>query len=152
MVGPSLTFVLDPALVRTVLVADNDRYRRPDVQSGRTSRLTANGLLESEDSLWRNQRERLQPLFGRESLVKYADTIGTFTTDIAERWQPGDEVDLYEEMTTLARWFTSELRCSTSRGTNSSRSTRTSSIITIRFNWSDANGTGCFPEVPGLIC
>ena len=101
VVGPSLTFVLDPALVRTVLVSDHDRYRRPDIQSGRTSRLTANGLIESEDSLWRNQRERLQPLFGRGSLTEYADTIGTFTTDLIERWRPGEEVDLYGEMTEL---------------------------------------------------
>lgn len=101
VVGPSLTFVLDPDLVRTVLVADHDRYRRPDVQSGRTSRLTASGLIESEDSLWRNQRERLQPLFGRERLVEYADAIGEYTANLTKRWQPGDDVDLYEEMIEL---------------------------------------------------
>jgi cytochrome P450 len=101
VVGPTLTFVLDPDLVRTVLVSDHDRYRRPDIQSGRTSRLTANGLIESENSLWRDQRDRLQPLFGRDQLTEYADTIGDHATALIERWEPGKEVDLYDEMTEL---------------------------------------------------
>ena len=110
VVGPTLTFVLDPDLVRTVLVGDHDRYRRPDIQSGRTSRLTANGLIESENSLWHNQRDRLQPLFGRDHLAEYADTIGDHTTALIERWEPGDEVDLYNEMTELtARVITQTL-------------------------------------------
>jgi cytochrome P450 len=113
VVGPSLTFVLDPDLVRTVLVDDHDRYRRPDIQSGRTSRLTANGHIESEDSLWREQRDRLQPLFGRDRLTEYADTIGTFTTALTERWQPGEEVDLYSEMTELTARVIAETLFST---------------------------------------
>ena len=113
MVGPTLTFVLDPNLVRTVLVDDYNRYRRPDIQSGRTTRLTANGLIESEDSLWQGQRDRLQPLFGRDHLAEYADTIGTFTTELTERWQHSNQVDLYSEMTELTAQVISKTLFST---------------------------------------
>ncbi len=100
-IGPTLTFVNDPTLVRQVLVDDYNRYRRPDVQSGRTTRLTQNGLIESDGSLWSEQRDRLQPLFSRDRLAEYSDAIGTITTNTIDGWQDGERVDLYEEMTAL---------------------------------------------------
>jgi len=101
VVGPSLTFVNDPELVRQVLVDDYKRYGRPDVQSGRTTRLTENGLIESDGALWSEQRERLQPLFSRDRIGAYADAIGEFTTDTIDSWHDSEHVDLYEEMTEL---------------------------------------------------
>jgi len=101
VVGPTLTFVNDPSLVRRVLVDDYDRYRRPDIQSGRTTRLTQNGLIESDGELWSDQRDRLQPLFSRDKLATYADTIGSVTADTVSTWEDGDQMDLYAEMTAL---------------------------------------------------
>jgi cytochrome P450 len=101
VVGPTLTFVTDPSLVREVLVKQDERYHRPDIQSGRTTQLTTSGLIESDGALWRAQRERLQPLFGRDQLTKYSDVIGTTVEQTKHRWEHGNQIDLYEEMTAL---------------------------------------------------
>jgi cytochrome P450 len=114
VVGPRLTFVVDPSLVRRVLVDDDDRYRRPDIQSGRTTRLTANGLIESEGSLWRGQRRRLQVLFSPDKLAEYGATIGQFTEDLRTRWSPGERYDLYREMTILTARVIAKVLFSTS--------------------------------------
>ena len=83
-VGPSLWFVTDPELVQQVLVHDADRYRRPDLQSTRTTRLTENGLIESDGQLWRGQRDRLQPLFGPNRIMGYATAIGEETEALVQ--------------------------------------------------------------------
>jgi len=114
VVGPRLTFVVDPALVHQVLAEDDERYRRPDIQSGRTTRLTANGLIESEGSLWRNQRRRLQPLFSPEKLAEYGATIGQLTEALRTEWSPGDRYDLYHEMTVLTARVIGKVLFSTS--------------------------------------
>lgn len=101
VVGPTLTFVLDPSLVRTVLAKQDERYQRPDIQSSRTLQLTTSGLIESDGELWRQQRNRLQPLFAREQFSDYGETIGEITEDTIRHWESGDHVDLYEEMTAL---------------------------------------------------
>jgi cytochrome P450 len=97
-VGPTLTFVDDPALVRQVLVDDHDRYWRPDILSSRTEALTRNGLIQSDGALWRRQRAWLHPLFGVDRLMGYADTIATVSDDVVGSWDEGREVDLYREM------------------------------------------------------
>lgn len=101
VVGPTLTFVVDPSLVREVLTKQDERYRRPDIQSGRTTQLTTSGLIESDGALWTAQRNRLQPLFGRDRLAEYSDAIGTITDETMQTWNVGDSLNLYEEMTAL---------------------------------------------------
>jgi cytochrome P450 len=100
-VGPSLWFVTDPGLIQQVLVHDDKRYRRPDIQSTRTTRLTENGLIESDGELWRDQRDRLQPLFGPDRISEYATAIGEETEALLRSWSDGEEIDLLEEMTAL---------------------------------------------------
>jgi cytochrome P450 len=98
VVGPTLTFVFDPDLVRSVLITHHERYKRPDILSSRTESLTANGLIQTDGALWERQRSTLNPLFGRERIQTYASTIGEVTANTAMRWENGRQLDLYEEM------------------------------------------------------
>ncbi len=91
----------DSALAQRVLVHDAERHRRPDIQSTRTTRLTRTGLIENDDDLWRDRRNRLQPLFRPNRIAAYAAAIGDETETLYRRWSAGDEGDLLEEMTTL---------------------------------------------------
>ena len=89
VIGPTLHIALDDTLVREVLLTNHDRYHRPDILSSRTDALTRNGLIQSDGELWRAQRSRLQPLFGRDRIVEYCDAIGTVTEDVTGRWLEG---------------------------------------------------------------
>jgi cytochrome P450 len=89
VVGPTLHIALDDTLVREVLLTNHDKYHRPDILSSRTDALTRNGLIQSDGELWRAQRSRLQPLFGRDRIVAYCDAIGTVTEDVTGRWLEG---------------------------------------------------------------
>ena len=100
-IGPSLTIVTEPSLVRQVLVDDDERYRRPDIQAGRTIQLTQTGLIDSEGALWEAQRKRLMSLFTPGRLEDYADTIAEVVTDITADWNDGHTVDLYDAMTRI---------------------------------------------------
>lgn len=98
VVGPTLTFVFDPDLVRSVLTTHHERYKRPDILSSRTESLTANGLIQTDGALWERQRSTLSPLFGRDRIQTYATTIGEVTAETADRWGDGERLDIYEEM------------------------------------------------------
>jgi len=89
VVGPTLHIVLDDTLVREVLLTNHDKYHRPDILSSRTDALTRNGLIQSDGALWRAQRSRLQPLFGRDRIIEYCDAIGAVTEDVTEHWLDG---------------------------------------------------------------
>jgi len=89
VVGPTLHIVLDDTLVREVLLTNHDKYHRPDIISSRTDALTRNGLIQSDGALWRAQRSRLQPLFGRDRIIEYCEAIGAVTEDVTGRWIEG---------------------------------------------------------------
>jgi cytochrome P450 len=89
VVGPTLHIVLDDSLVREVLLTNHDKYHRPDILSSLTDALTRNGLIQSDGALWRAQRSRLQPLFGRDRIIEYCDAIGAVTEDVTGHWLEG---------------------------------------------------------------
>jgi cytochrome P450 len=89
VIGPTLHVVTEDAPIRTVLRSEHETYHRPDILSSRTEALTSNGLIQSDGELWAAQRRRLQPLFGRDRLVDYGETIGTVAETATERWASG---------------------------------------------------------------
>jgi Cytochrome P450 len=91
--------VFDPDSVKQVLVDDFEQYRKPSDSGGVD--ILSEGLLLSDDAQWERQRTRLQPLFYRERIETYAETMGVYAAASAEEWAATDEtVDLSEATST----------------------------------------------------
>ena len=91
--------VLHPEVIESVLVEGFDRFRKPE-QAGGVDVLSE-GLLLSDGEQWQRQRERLQPMFYRERIETYAETMGEYAAATADEWASADgSVDLLEATST----------------------------------------------------
>jgi cytochrome P450 len=91
--------VLHPDGIEQVLVEKFDKFRKPDDAGGVA--VLADGLLLSDGEQWHTQRQRLQPLFYRERIETYAETMGAYAAAIADEWAATDgSVDLTEATST----------------------------------------------------
>ena len=91
--------VLHPTAIEQVLVDDFDQFRKPDDAGG--VEVLADGLLLSDGEQWQRQRTQLQPLFYRERIETYADTMGRYAATAADEWIDADgTVDLTEATST----------------------------------------------------
>ena len=61
----------------------------------------ATGLWGVQGEEHRVHRKLLLPAFHREQVAKYRDDIVAQTSSMLDRWKPGDEVDLHEELLDL---------------------------------------------------
>jgi cytochrome P450 len=100
--GPMETYVLtNPADVERVLVGDHRKYRKPAFQDDAIGRLLGDGLLLSEGSTWRRQRDLANPSFDVSRIAGIADAMTRHATDAVEGWATGDELDVEVEMARL---------------------------------------------------
>jgi cytochrome P450 len=63
--------------------------------------VTGNGLLTSEDEVWKRQRRLVQPAFHSRRLDNYALEMVDATTRTMEGWQQGQVLDLHPAMTAV---------------------------------------------------
>ena len=91
--------VLHPKGLKQVLVEDFDQFRKPNDSGG--VEVLADGLLLSDGEQWQRQRTRLQPMFYRECIETYAETMGRYAAAAADEWAATDgSVDLTEATST----------------------------------------------------
>jgi cytochrome P450 len=94
LLGPGDVYHLGhPEQFERVLVSDRENFRKSDdfrIAFGR-------GLVAAEDEEWRRQRDVLQPLFRRERLHDYVDTMVDQIRRRSGRWSAGDRIDLPAE-------------------------------------------------------
>ncbi|SEW29004.1 cytochrome P450 [Halobacterium jilantaiense] len=81
--------VLHPDGIRQVLVEDDAAYEKPD---GPGVDVLSDGLLLTDGDRWQRQRSRLQPLFYRERVATYAETMATYAAAAADEWATSDAV------------------------------------------------------------
>lgn len=87
-----------PDHLKRVLLTDRDQFRKSE-----DFRIAfGEGLLTVEDEEWRHQRDVLQPLFTRESVMGYADGMVTQIRRRVRRWADGDRLVLQQEFRDLA--------------------------------------------------
>jgi cytochrome P450 len=98
--GPSSYLINDPELIRSVLVTRAEAYHKGRGLE-RAKRLLGEGLLTSEDSIHLRQRRLMQPAFHRERISRYGDTMVCYAERAAERWKPGETIDVHREMVGL---------------------------------------------------
>ena len=93
--------VLHPDQIKQVLVEQFDQYRKPDNAGGVD--ILAEGLLLTDGEKWQQQRSQLQPLFYRERIETYAETMGAYAAAAADEWcatdGPVDVADATAEYT-----------------------------------------------------
>ena len=93
-----------PAHVRHVLQENHLNYRRTPFHD-QLKAVLGEGLLTSEDGLWRRQRRLLQPTFRAERIRRFVETMGAAAAELADRWKAAgtDRVlDVSREMSDLA--------------------------------------------------
>ena len=100
--GPRETYLLtNPADVERVLVADADRYRKPQFGDDAMDTLLGNGLLMSEGETWQRQRKLANPSFHNRRIGALAGTMVDHTESQLADWSDGDVVDVQLEVARL---------------------------------------------------
>lgn len=98
--GPMETVMLcDPTAIERVLVAEADRFRKPDFQGDALGDLLGDGLLLSEGDTWEQQRQLANPAFSMRRLSGMADRITDHADDRLADWSDGDVVNVERVMT-----------------------------------------------------
>jgi len=91
--------VLHPDAIEEVLVEKFDQFRKPDAAGGVD--VLSEGLLLSDGEQWQAQRTRLQPMFYRERIETYAETMATYAAAAADEWAKTEgSIDLTEATST----------------------------------------------------
>jgi cytochrome P450 len=99
MGGYDMAAVLHPDAIESVLVEQFEQFRKPDDAGGVDA--LADGLLLADGKQWQAQRRRLQPLFYRERIETYAETMGAYAAAAAKEWTAAEgTIDLTEATST----------------------------------------------------
>jgi cytochrome P450 len=100
--GPIDVYMLaNPDDIRSVLVGDHEKYRKPEFQDDAMGDLLGEGLLLSEGEAWERQRNLAQPAFHMQRLAALAPTMTAKTESMLEDWSDGDTVNVETEMARL---------------------------------------------------
>jgi cytochrome P450 len=97
-----------PDDARRVLVSNHGNYSR-GFGLDRVRVLLGNGLVTSDNELWRSQRHLMQPLFHRRVVTRFGELIDTSTERLIARWEGylagGEPVNVTEEMSEVTLDF-----------------------------------------------
>lgn len=96
-VGRKFYLFNDPESIQQILVARQHSFHKGPALD-RAKELVGEGLLTSEDELHLRQRRMIQPMFHRQRIAGYADTMVTLAKHVTDGWQDGVTLDLYAEM------------------------------------------------------
>jgi cytochrome P450 len=97
-IGPhNIVFLNDPTLMREVLVVQNDNFTKERTVR-RTKMLLGEGMITSEGSAHRAQRQTAQPAFHRKHIQQYAGTVVEETLRTCGAWRDGEQLDIAEQM------------------------------------------------------
>jgi cytochrome P450 len=99
--GRSDEYLLNnPEYVHRVLVTEQRSFMKGQALQ-EAKRILGEGLLTSEGELHLRQRRLVQPLFHRQRIEGYADTMVSCAERVSERWRDGERIDAQREMARL---------------------------------------------------
>lgn len=93
-------FLNHPDLIRDVLVTHQSKFKKSRMLE-KARIILGDGLLTSEGAFHRQQRRLVQPAFYRDRLIGYGRTMTARASSAADRWQPGQPLDISIEMAHL---------------------------------------------------
>ena len=99
--GRTVYQINHPDLIADFFLKDAHKHDRNLVMQ-KARDVLGHGLLTSEEPLHMRQRRLVQPAFMRDRIAGYGAVIGRKTVEMANRWKPGAQVDLYPQMLELA--------------------------------------------------
>ncbi len=92
-----IVFLNDPALIRELLVVQNDNFTKERTVR-RTKMLLGEGMITSEGSMHRTQRQAAQPAFHRQRIQQYAETVVEESLRVSDSWRDGHALDIAQQM------------------------------------------------------
>src|SRR5215813_15469701 len=100
-IGPKhIVFLNDRKLIREVLIVQNDNFTKERTVR-RTKMLLGEGMITSEGTAHRAQRQAAQPAFHRQRIQSYAGTVVEETLRTCAQWRDGQQLDISQEMMQL---------------------------------------------------
>jgi len=92
-----IVFLNHPEYIREVLVVQNDNFiKERTVQ--RTKMLLGEGMITSEGSVHRAQRQTAQPAFHRQRIPEYAAVMVEEAAQMRNAWRAGEQRDIATDM------------------------------------------------------
>ena len=82
----SVAWILDPALIKDVLVARSDLFPITGIQKRVLGPLGGKGVLTTEGTEWRWQRQTVAPLFRHSELLRYVPAMATAANVMLAEW------------------------------------------------------------------
>jgi cytochrome P450 len=89
-----------PEAIRDVLVTNQKNFKKGRALE-RAKILLGEGLLTSEGEFHLRQRRLMQPAFHRQRIAAYGETMASYASRRARRWQDGQSLNIHEEMMAL---------------------------------------------------
>jgi cytochrome P450 len=107
--GPvSAYFVNQPDYVREVLVMQAHKSQKPFGVKQAARALFGENLFTSDGEVWRVLRAAQQPAFHARRVNAYATIMADHTAQLLERWQPGQTIDISQQMMDLTLGITTK--------------------------------------------
>jgi cytochrome P450 len=94
-------FVNHPDLIREVLVTKGKQFHKDPQPLNALRQVDGEGLVITEGDKWLRQRRLLQPAFHPRRMGRYAEAIVDRTERMLARWEPGQTLNIADEMTHL---------------------------------------------------
>lgn len=100
-IGPDMTwFIAEPAAIEEMLLTKH-KVMHKDAITAKLQASLGEGLLTSEDDLWKKQRRLAAPTLGRRQIASYAETMVECARDYADGLTAGADVDVNEDMSAI---------------------------------------------------
>ncbi len=93
-------FINHPDIIRDVLVTNHAKFEKGNALK-RAKKLLGEGLLTNEGASHLRQRRMIQPLFHRQRIAEYANSMVEFGEKMSGEWRDGEELDISHEMMRL---------------------------------------------------
>jgi cytochrome P450 len=100
LAGNEVYFLSHPGLVREVLTVQRAKFDLSAIRH-RLEAALGLGLVTSRGELHKRQRRLMQPVFRKSNTDSHAPMIVAYASQQCRGWQPGREIDLSAELTTL---------------------------------------------------
>ena len=102
MLHKPVFLLLEPADIERVLVTEYRDFIKPAwLRTPAVRRLLGDGLVTAEGEAWRRQRHACQPAFQLRRMERYGEVISSLAELALTRWEPGQAIDVQQEMARL---------------------------------------------------
>ncbi|MCA9914317.1 MAG: cytochrome P450, partial [Anaerolineae bacterium] len=103
--GLTMFQINNPDMIQEVLVHKASSFQKSPIYKRLLSMYLGNGLLISDGEFWKRQRKLAQPAFHMKRITTYADTMTSYSQQMLDEWQDGEQRNINEEMMRLTLWI-----------------------------------------------